>query len=277
MGVPVAFTPAPQIDAPVRSAADVARLRVPEPEDETGYVLDAIRLLRGALPANVPLIGFAGAPFTIATYLVEGGGSKSFSQIKRLLFGDPMTAERLLVLCAKTVASYAVAQVRAGAQALMLFDTWAGILSPADYAAFALPHARRVFDEVAAVSTEMQRRVPRIYYAGESAGYLDHCRSLGADVIGLDWRIDLDAARRRLGPSIAVQGNLDPVALFARPPVIRARARRVLDAARLASDDVSPRGPARGHVFNLGHGILPETAPDHAKALVDAVHELSTE
>jgi uroporphyrinogen decarboxylase len=278
MGVPVAFNPGPQIDAPVRSSEDVARLRVPDPEEATGYVLDAIRLLRAALPADVPLIGFAGAPFTIATYLVEGGGSKSFSQIKRLLFGDPVAASHLLHTCAETTAAYAAAQVRAGAQAVMLFDTWAGLLSPADYVTFAQPYARVVFDAVARASEAEGRRVPRIYYAGDSAGYLEHCRALGADVIGLDWRIDLDVARRRLGPGLAVQGNLDPTVLFAPVPVLRARTRLVLEAARLASTgvDAAP-GPSRGHVFNLGHGILPETPPEHARALVDAVKELSAE
>ncbi|MFB3853875.1 MAG: uroporphyrinogen decarboxylase [Vicinamibacterales bacterium] len=277
MGVEVSFDPGPRIEGAVRSPGDVARLRVADPEEATGYLLDAIRLLRKALPPDVPLIGFAGAPFTLASYLVEGSGSKSFSQVKRLLFGDPPVAHRLLATCAETVVKHAVAQVRAGAQALMLFDTWAGLLAPADYAAFALPYARQVFDAVRCAADEVHQQVPKIYYAGDGAGYLEQCRGIAADVVGIDWRIDLDVARRRLGPTIALQGNLDPAVLLAPPPVIRDRTRRVLEAAHRAEGERAGSGPASGHVFNLGHGILPATPAEHARVLVDAVHELSME
>ena len=265
MGVEVTFNPGPHLARPVRSAGDVDALRVPDAREATPFVLDAIRLLRRELSPTVPLIGFAGAPFTMATYLVEGGGSKHFEAIKGLLFSDPPTAHALLACCADTVASLLAEQVRAGAQAAMLFDTWAGLLGPADYRAFALPYVRRVFDRVADVAAELGVGVPRIYYAGNAAGWLPACRDTGATVIGLDWRMDLGPARAALGPSLAVQGNLDPAVLLGPPDQIRQRARLVLEEA----------GPL-GHVFNLGHGILPQTPPEHARVLVDAVREWSS-
>jgi uroporphyrinogen decarboxylase len=268
MGVPVEFRPAPHIERPVRSAAAVEALRAPDPHESMPFVMDAVRLLRSELA--VPLIGFAGAPFTMATYLVEGGGSKSHAALKQLLFGDPDTAGRLLEVCAETAGRYLAAQVEAGAQAAMLFDTWAGLLSPADYRRFALPAARRAFGIVA----EAAPAVPRIYYAGDPAGYLEAARETGAQVIGVDWRLDLDAARRRLGNEVALQGNLDPGALLGSPASIRDGVRAVLRAAGGAGDGDAP-GAAPGHVFNLGHGILPNTPPEHAQALVDAVRELS--
>ena len=265
MGVEVTFDPGPHLAQPVRSAQDVAALRVPDAREATPFVLDAIRMVRAALPPAVPLIGFAGAPFTMATYLVEGGGSKHFEAIKGLLFSDPATAHALLATCADTVASLLAEQVRAGAQAAMLFDTWAGLLGPADYRAFALPYVRRVFDRVAEVAAELGLDVPRIYYAGNAGGWLPACQLTGATVVGLDWRMDLAPARAQLGPALAVQGNLDPAVLLGPPAVIRQRARAVLDQA----------GPV-GHIFNLGHGILPQTPPDHARVLVDAVREESS-
>jgi uroporphyrinogen decarboxylase len=272
MGIGVDFRPGPVLESTVRSQADVERLRVTDPREATGFVLDAVRLVRRELDGRVPLIGFAGAPFTMATYLVEGGGSKSFAAIKALLFGEPALAERLLGICAETAGRYLAAQVEAGAEAAMLFDTWAGLLSPADYRRFALPAARRAFEIVARAGD-----APRIYYAGEPAGYLEAAGETGAEVIGLDWRLDLDAARRRLGGDVTLQGNLDPGALFAPPAEIRRRAEAVLRAA--LGDGAPPPGErpgsAVGHVFNLGHGILPTTPPEHAQALVDAVRELS--
>ncbi len=264
MGVEVTFSPGPHLAHPVRTAADIARLRVPDPQETTGYVLDAVRLIRRELAGRVPLIGFAGAPFTMATYLVEGGGSKQFSAVKRLLFTEPALAHQLLATCAETVGSYLAAQVEAGAEAAMLFDTWAGLLSPLDYRTFGLPYVRRVFERVAGTAAARGRDVPRIYYAGDAAGWLAECRDAMATVIGLDWRLDLAPARAALGPDLAVQGNLDPAVLLGPPTLIRERARAVLDAA----------GPV-GHVFNLGHGILPETPPEHARALVECVAELS--
>jgi len=269
MGVSVDFRPAPHIEHPVRDAAAVAALRVPDPEESMPFVMEAVRLVRGELGGRVPLIGFAGAPFTVATYLVEGGGSKSHAELKGLLFGDPATAARLLELCAETAGRYLAAQVEAGAQAAMLFDTWAGLLSPGDYRRFALPAARRAFEIVAETAPE----VPRIYYAGDPAGYLEAALETGAHVIGLDWRLDLDVARRRLGDGVALQGNLDPGVLLGTPAAIREGVRSVLRAA--GGEPGETPGASPGHVFNLGHGILPGTPPENAQALVDAVRELS--
>ena len=264
MGVEVTFNPGPHLASPIRTSADVAALRAPDARDATPFVLDDIRLLTAALPSTVPLIGFAGAPFTMATYLVEGGGSKHFEAIKGLLFSDPATAHRLLATCADTAASLLAEQVKAGASAAMLFDTWAGLLSPLDYRTFALPYVRRVLDAVGDAAVTLGREVPRIYYAGNAGGWLSACRETGATVVGLDWRTELGPARSALGPSLAVQGNLDPAVLLAPPDVIRRRSALVLEQA----------GPT-GHIFNLGHGILPETPPEHARALVEAVRELS--
>jgi uroporphyrinogen decarboxylase len=258
MGVGVEFNPGPVIARPVRSRADVDALRVPDAREALPEVLEAVRLLRREL--KVPLIGFAGAPFTLAAYLVEGRGSHSWSAWKAMLFAEPATAHRLLDTCAETIASVLVEQVKAGAQAVMLFDTWAGILSPEDYAAFALPYARRVMQAVRGASLS----VPRIYYAGAAAGHLEALRDVGAEVIGLDWRVTLSEARRRLGEGMALQGNLDPAVLLGPPSFIEERVARVLDEA-----------PDTGHVFNLGHGILPETPPEHAERLVETVRSLS--
>jgi uroporphyrinogen decarboxylase len=277
MGVHVEFTPAPQLARPIRGEADVASLRVPDAREATPYVLEAVRLIRRELGDRVPLIGFAGAPFTMATYLVEGGGSRSLSAMKRLLFSEPPTAHRLLGICADTVASYLGEQVRAGAQAAMLFDTWAGLLAPDDLRAFVLPYAARVFAAVRAAAVDAGvAGVPLIYYAGEAAGWIESCADIGADVIGLDWRLNLDAARARVGGDVALQGNLDPTVLLGPRPFIRQRTRDVLRAARGETGEGGARpGPALGHIFNLGHGILPQTPPDHARLLVDTVRELS--
>ncbi len=263
MGVEVAVNPGPQLARTIRTESDVRALVVPNPRESMGYVLDAVKLTRAELAGRTPLIGFAGAPFTMATYLVEGGGSKSFSAIKSLLFSAPSLAHELLGICADTAGEYLAAQVDAGADAAMLFDTWAGLLSPADFEIFARPYALRVFERVLVAAAKTARLVPRIYYAGNAAGWIDRCRGLGADVIGLDWRLELDRARGSL-PGLTVQGNLDPAVLLGTRELIRERAAAVLDAA----------GPT-GHVFNLGHGILPETPPDHARFLVDTVRELS--
>jgi uroporphyrinogen decarboxylase len=274
MGVSVDFQPGPVLGHLVRSRADVLALRAGDAREDLPFVAEAVRLLRRELPAEVPLIGFAGAPFTVATYLVEGGGSKSFSAIKGLLVSEPATAHALLETCAATIASSLSEQVKAGAQAAMLFDTWAGLLSPEDVRTFVVPYARRVLDAVAEAAGE--RFVPRIYYAGDAAGWLESAPATGAHVLGVDWRIDLADARRRLGPRVAVQGNLDPTVLLGPVPEIRRRTGQVLSGARVLEDAPDGHGPARGHVFNLGHGILPPTPPDHARALVDTVRELTT-
>jgi len=274
MGVGVDFQPGPVLERQVRSRPDVESLRVSDARENAPFVADAVRLLVKELPPEVPLIGFAGAPFTVATYLVEGGGSKSFSHIKGLLVSEPQTAHALLETCALSIASSLVEQVKAGARAAMLFDTWAGILSPADVRTFVVPWVRRVFEAVAEVAGE----VPRIYYAGDAAGWLEAAVETGAEVIGVDWRIEMAEARRRLGPGVGVQGNLDPTVLLGPVPEIHRRAEAVLRGARALEETPPPSGrpgPARGHIFNLGHGILPPTPPEHARALVDAVRELS--
>jgi uroporphyrinogen decarboxylase len=277
MGVHVEFTPAPQLAHPVRCAADVASLRVPDARETTPYVLDAVRLIRSQLGGRVPLIGFAGAPFTMATYLVEGGGSKSFAAVKGLLFGDSRTAHRLLGICAETVASYLAEQVKAGAQAAMLFDTWAGLLGPDDVRTFALPYAQRVFAAVREASEGVGVHVPLIYYAGDSAGWIEACTEIGADVVGIDWRMSLDTARARVGTAVALQGNLDPTILLGSRSLIQQRTRGVLRAALGESGEAGAAagltGAATGHIFNLGHGILPQTPPDHARLLVDTVRQ----
>ena len=272
MGVDVRFEPGPRLARAIRTAADVAALRVPDARESTSYVFDAIRLLRRELPDAVPLIGFAGAPFTMAAYLVEGGGSKTFSALRALLFNDPPTAHRLLTICTDTVISYLTEQVRAGAQAAMLFDTWAGLLAPDDVRRFVLPYARRVTDAVRGVGRSGDMDVPTIYYAGESAGWVEASGESGADVVGLDWRLNLDAARRRIGRPIVLQGNLDPAVLLGPPASIRERVASVLEQGR---SGLEPGDAPRGHIFNLGHGILPETPPDHARLVVDTVRELS--
>ncbi len=257
MGFEVAFNPGPVLDRAVRSAADVERVRVVEGDEVAPYVYEAIRILRGELDGRVPLIGFAAAPFTLAAYLVEGKGSKDFGQVKRLLFGDPRSAHALLDKVTRVTIGYLDRQVRAGAQAVQLFDSWAGLLGPEEFRAFALPYASRVLESLSG------RGVPRIYFALNNAHVLDAISGIDAEVVGMDWRVDLAEASRRLGGRHAVQGNLDPCVLLSDAETIRERARRIL-----ASGAAAP-----GHVFNLGHGILPDTPVENAQALVRAVHE----
>jgi uroporphyrinogen decarboxylase len=261
MGARVEFTAGdgPVVD-PVRETEDVERLREVDP-DALGFVYEAIRLVRAALPADLPLLGFAGAPFTLACYLLEGGASRNYEHAKLLMYRDPRTWHVLLEKLARTVAAFLARQVAAGAQAVQLFDTWVGCLAPDDYRTFVLPHTRRVIAAVHAAAPG----TPVIHFGTGCAGLLEAMRDAGADVLGLDWRVDLGAAWGRVGYDVAVQGNLDPVVLFADPPEIRRRVRAVLDAA----------GERPGHVFNVGHGILPQTPVDHVRILVDAVHELS--
>ena len=257
MGFKIDFNPGPVLDRAVRSRADVDAVRTPDGPEVAPYVYDAVRLIRKELDGRVPLIGFAAAPWTLAVYLVEGRGSKHFDQIKRMIFGDPAAAHALLEKITTVTIGYLREQVAAGAQALQLFDSWAGILGPAEYREFALPYAERVLQAIADLD------VPRIYFALNNAHLLDEVGTCSADVLGMDWRVPLDEANRRLGGRFALQGNLDPCTLMATPDTIRERARAVVEAGRQAP----------GHVFNLGHGILPDTPPEHAVALVEAVHQ----
>ncbi len=264
MGLDIAFPDkGPVIGNPVRDRAAIDALRVPDAAGELGFVMDAVRLIRRELPPATPLIGFAGAPFTLVTYAVEGGGSKEYSKTKALLFGDPAAADALLEKMADTVAGYLIAQLEAGVQAVQIFDSWAGILSPADFERYALRWARHVIARVRAHPASAG--APIIYFVNGCAPYLDTYASSGADVLGVDWRIDIDTVRARVGDGVALQGNLDPGALYASPDELRRRVRAVLDRA----------GPL-GHVFNLGHGVQPGTDPEQVRIMVDTVREHGT-
>jgi uroporphyrinogen decarboxylase len=247
----------PAIHNPVRSPRDVDRLREVESVEALAYVFEAIRLTRRELPPDLPLIGFAGAPFTLASYIVEGGASKNYVHTKRLMYGDGGAWHAMMSLIARALARYLNAQIAAGAQAVQLFDSWVGCLSSDDYREYVLPHTRSVIQAVTPGT-------PVIHFGTGTAALLELMREAGGDVIGLDWRVQLDEAWRRLG-DVAVMGNLDPVTLCADASVVRAQARRILERA----------GGKNGHIFNLGHGILPETPVDNVIALVEAVHEMS--
>ena len=248
----------PTISRPVREPEDVRRLREYDTDDALAYVYEAVRAARAGLGGRVPLIGFAGAPFTLASYLIEGGGSRQYLRTKRFMYEHPGAWHDLLGLLARLVNRYLRAQIAAGAEAVQLFDSWVGCLSPDDYRSAVLPHARAAIDGLSALA-------PVIHFGTDSGGLLALQREAGGDVIGADWRVDLDTAWERIGHDRAVQGNLDPITLFAPIPEIRRQTRAIL--ARAAGRP--------GHIFNLGHGILPQTPVDHVRALVDMVHEMS--
>ncbi len=253
----------PRFAHPVRTAADAARLFVPDPEGELRYVMDAVRTIRRALGGRVPLIGFAGSPWTLATYMVEGSSSKEYAKIKGMLYGEPALLHRVLDVVTAAVTAYLNAQIAAGAQAVMVFDTWGGLLSPTAYRQFSLAYMARI---VAGLTREAEgRRVPVILFTKGGGQWLEVMADTGADALGVDWTTDLGAARARVGARVALQGNLDPAVLYAPPATIRDEVAKVLAAF----------GPGSGHVFNLGHGIHPHVAPEHAHAFVDAVHALS--
>ena len=259
LGVGLEFTKGdgPTIHRPVRSSRDVDGLAEADPA-ALHFVYEAIRTTRAALRPEIPLIGFAGAPFTLASYLIEGGGSDDWATTKRFLFTYPGAWHALLERLVRVVTGYLNAQIAAGVQAVQLFDSWIGCLAPADYRAHVLPHMQ-------ALIRGITPGVPVIHFGTGTAGLLECLRAAGGDVIGLDWRVDLDAAWARLGPDVAVQGHLDPIALLAPIPQIRSRVAGILGQA----------AGRPGHVFNLGHGVLPSTPVDHVRACVDAVHELS--
>jgi uroporphyrinogen decarboxylase len=245
----------PVIHNPVREARDVDRLRQLEDVSALDFVNEAIRQTRRALKPDIPLIGFSGAPFTLASYLTEGGGSKNYVHTKRLMYNDRGAWHAMMELIASGLVKYLNAQIDAGAQAVQLFDSWVGCLSPDDYREFVLPHTRAVIQNV-------KPGVPVLHFGTGTAALLELMREAGGDVIGLDWRVRLDEGWKRVGHDVAVMGNLDPVALFAEREVLLAQAKRVLDQAE--------RRP--GHIFNLGHGILPETPVENVIALVEMVH-----
>ncbi len=250
----------PVIHNPVRTSADVDALRVLPPQETLWFTLEAIRLARQELASrNIPLIGFSGAPFTLASYAIEGRGSRNYVLTKGLMMGEPATWHRLMEKLSEVVGHYLLAQAQAGAQALQIFDSWVGALSPADYRAYVLPHSRH------AIEIARQGNVPLIHFGTNTGGMLDLLREAGGDVIGVDWHSDLDKAWQGLGYDVAIQGNLDPVTLFAPWPELQGHARYVLDQA----------AGRPGHIFNLGHGILPGTPVDNVRRLVDFVHEYS--
>ena len=251
----------PKFERPVRSAADIDRLGIPDPGRELKYVIDAVALVRRELNGRIPLIGFAGSPWTVATYMVEGGASKAFGHIKRMMYESPETLHRLLEVLARATSLYLNAQIAAGAQAVMLFDTWGGVLTPAQYREFSLAYMARI---VAALTREAEgRRVPSIVFTKGGGAWLAEIAQIGCDAVGVDWITDLGTARLAVHDRVALQGNLDPSALFAPPDTLRAAARSVLDSF----------GQGPGHVFNLGHGITPGVDPDRVGILVETVRD----
>ena len=252
MGVEVALTDkGPEIANPIRTLNDVERLRIPDPADEVSFVGSIIAKLRKDLQGQVPLIGFAGAPWTLASYMIEGGGSKSFAEIKALAYREPRTLHRLMDKLASTVSSYVLFQIESGAQVIQIFDTWAGELNRSDYEEFALPYTQKIFEAIGS-------RVPRILYLNGCSAILESMARSGADVLSIDWRISIAEARRRTGDRVAFQGNLDPCVLLGPKDRIVGRTTEILEQA----------GPT-GHILNLGHGILPPTPVENARAFIE--------
>ena len=258
MGLKLDFVPGPVFENPVRTEADIDALRIPVMEEDVPYVLETIRILRREFEGRVPLIGFGGAPFTLACYMVEGKGSKDFAQIKRLMYGAPKLYAKLMDKITEMDRQYLNAQIAAGAQTIQIFDTWGGIVSPLDYEKFILPYTKKLIDG-------LDRSVPIIHFVKGAGTMLDTVAKAGSDVMGLDWHVNLGKARDIIGPDIAVQGNLDPTVLYAPKEHIEREVKRILDE----------NAGRPGHIFNLGHGILPTVDPEHAKFMVECVHKHS--
>ncbi|MCL1635285.1 uroporphyrinogen decarboxylase [Luteimonas sp. SX5] len=254
----------PKFRHPVRNAAEIAKLAVPDMETELRYVMDAVRTIRRELDGSVPLIGFSGSPWTLACYMVEGGGSDNFSKIKALALNDPKALHQLLSVNTDAVIAYLAAQRAAGAQVLQVFDTWGGVLSPAMYREFSLPYLTRIAKELDRGDT------PLILFGKGNAPYLEELAASGTEALGVDWTVELSEASRRTQGKIALQGNIDPATLYGSPDAIRTQVRRTLDSYAEGNG-----GSREGHVFNLGHGLSPDMDPEHVRALVDAVHEYS--
>jgi len=253
----------PKFEHPLRQEHDIRALTVPDPNIELGYVMAAVRQIRQSLDNSVPLIGFSGSPFTLACYMVEGGGSADFSLVKTMLYERPDLLHHILDVNARAVTAYLNAQIEAGAQALMIFDSWGGALSEAAYAEFSLAYMQQIMDGL--IRERDGAAIPNIVYTKGGGLWLENIAAIGCDAVGLDWTIDIGKARSRVGDQVALQGNLDPVVLFSNPDTIRAEVGKVLHSY----------GPGSGHVFNLGHGISQFTQPENAAAMVAAVHELS--
>jgi uroporphyrinogen decarboxylase len=246
----------PVLSEPVRSKASVDRLIIPDVEGDLPFIFETIRILRKELENKVPLIGFSGAPFTLATYMVEGGSSKHFLNTKKMMFQNNVVFGYLMEKITDVIISYVSAQIKAGAQAVQLFDTWAGMLAPVDYKKFAFPYIRKAISEL------KKEGVPVIYFVNDCAGVLKEVKKTGADVVGIDWRIDFADAVKKLGKKMVVQGNLDPCALFLPEEKIEERVKDILWKGEAA----------KGHIFNLGHGVLPQTPVENVAAMVEAVH-----
>lgn len=265
MGLGLRFTEGegPRFDRPIREAADVERLPIPDPGSDLRYVIDAVRAIRHELGDRLPLIGFSGSPWTLATYMVEGGSSREFRKIKALMYEQPQLAHRLLDKLAEAVGLYLRAQIDAGVDVIMVFDTWGGILTPTQYREFSLDYAARALAASGAGAAD--RPVPSILFTKGGGLWLETMADAGYDALGLDWTCDIGAARARVGQRVALQGNLDPQALYAPVATIRAEVERIL----------ASYGQGSGHVFNLGHGVWPDVNPEHVGAMIAAVHELS--
>jgi len=252
----------PKFERPVRTPADIDQLAVPDPEKELRYVMDAVRLIRHELDNRVPLIGFSGSPWTLACYMTEGHSSASFVTMKTLMRNEPISAHRLLNILAESVGTYLLAQAAAGAQVLMVFDTWGGLLAPQEFQEFSLQYLHQIVQKLKKNSSTCG--IPIILFSKGANGHLEAIADTGCDAMGLDWTVTLEEARRRVGHRVALQGNLDPSVLYAKPEIIRSQVEKTLKSY----------GTGSGHIFNLGHGITPEIDPEHVRVLVDTVHEM---
>jgi uroporphyrinogen decarboxylase len=266
LGLSFALGEGPRFASPVRTEADVAKLAVPDME-KLRYVFDAVTSIRKALHGRVPLIGFSGSPWTLACYMVEGAGSDDYRLVKTMLYARPDLMHRILAINADAVARYLNAQIEAGAQAVMVFDSWGGVLADGAFQTFSLAYTDRVLRQLK--KTHAGARIPQIVFTKGGGLWLEEMAAIGPDVLGLDWTMNLGAARQRVGHRVALQGNLDPSVLFAEPPQIEAEVARALESFGAPRQ---PDGSSAGHVFNLGHGISQHTPPEHVRVLVDAVH-----
>jgi uroporphyrinogen decarboxylase len=253
----------PKFSDPIRNAEDIRRLPIPDPEVDLRYVPDAVRLIQRHLQGTVPLLGFSGSPWTLATYMVEGASSREFRKVKGLMYDQPALLHELLGKLADSIAAYLNAQIAAGADAVMVFDTWGGMLTTEQYQTFSLDYAKRILDRLKRRIDG--RTIPSILFTKGGGLWLEAMAETGYDALGLDWQTHIGQARRRVGAKVALQGNLDPAALYAQPETIRAEVKNIL----------THFGQGSGHVFNLGHGVLPDIKPEHVGAMIEAVHEFS--
>lgn len=253
----------PRFSNPIKTEADINKLTVPDIAEDLGYVMDAVSMIRKELNGRVPLIGFSGSPWTLATYMVEGGSTKEFAKVKGMMYDQPELMHQILHVLAETVIEYLNAQIEAGAQAVMIFDTWGGVLTTRDYKTFSLNYMQQI---ISGLNTEYEgQKIPVIMFSKGGCQWLEDQAAVGADALGLDWTIDIGRARKRVGDKVSLQGNMDPCVLYSSPERIREEVATILESY----------GKGSGHVFNLGHGIHQHVDPEHAKAFIEAVHELS--